>query len=74
MCLGVPALILEINGATAIGDIMGVKSEINVSLIKDLKPGDYVMLHAGTAIARISNEEAETTIEIMRELGGLNGK
>jgi len=54
MCLGIPAKVVEINkgkeGAKAKADFGGVSREIDISLV-DAKVGDYVMVHAGFAIA-----------------------
>lgn len=74
MCLGVPAKIIKINGDSAVADVMGVSCQINIAFVKNLKEGDFVMLHAGSAIAKISEQEAELTISIMQELGEMNDK
>ena len=42
----------------ALVDASGAKREISAELIDDLEPGDYVMVHAGIAIAKIDEEEA----------------
>ncbi len=41
----------------AVVDAHGAKREISAELIDDLEPGDYVMVHAGIAIAKITEEE-----------------
>jgi len=41
-------------------------------MIEDAKPGDYVLLHAGFAIQKISEEEAEETIRIFKEIHDSN--
>jgi len=68
MCLGIPAKVVEINkgkeGAKAKADFGGVSREIDISLV-DAKVGDYVMVHAGFAIAMI---EARETIELWKEM------
>lgn len=68
MCVGLPARVESINDGIALVDATGAKREISVELIENIKPGDYVMIHAGVAIARITQEEAEETREIMEEL------
>lgn len=68
MCVGLPAKVETINNGFAVVDAMGAKREISVELIKNLSPGDYVMIHAGIAIAKITADEAEETDEIMSEL------
>lgn len=71
MCVGLPARVDEINGATAVISVSGAQREIEAGLITGLKAGDYVMIHAGVAIARITAEEAEETIAVMEELNAL---
>lgn len=68
MCVGLPARVESINDGIALVDATGAKREISVELIENIKPGDYVMIHAGVAIARITQEEAEETRGIMEEL------
>lgn len=70
MCVGLPAKIEEIENGMAVVNCSGVRRSISVELIKDIKCGDYVMIHAGIAIARITNEEAEETQAILEELYG----
>ena len=57
MCVGFPAKILTMKDAMAVVDAHGAKREISAELIDDLEPGDYVMVHAGIAIAKITEEE-----------------
>ncbi len=68
MCVGLPARVDEIDGGMAVVDATGAKRKISVELLENLNPGDYVMIHAGIAIAKITAEEAEETQEIMKEL------
>jgi hydrogenase expression/formation protein HypC len=68
MCVGLPALVEAIENGMAVVDVTGAKREISVELLTNLKPGDYVMIHAGLAIARITADEAEETQRIMEEL------
>ena len=70
MCIGLPARVEEIENGIAVVNCSGVRRSISVELIKDIKRGDYVMIHAGIAIARITNEEAEETQAILEDLYG----
>lgn len=56
MCVGVSAKIKEIKGTMAVVDVTGVKREISAELLDNLSPGDYVMVHAGIAIAKIEDK------------------
>jgi hydrogenase expression/formation protein HypC len=68
MCLGVPGKIVEINGGYAMADILGVERKISVELLEGVKPGDYVLIHAGCAIQIVDEEEAAATISLFNEL------
>ncbi len=56
MCVGLSAKVVDIKEDTAIIDADGVKKEINAALIDELEVGDYIMVHAGTAIAKIGSD------------------
>ena len=68
MCLGVPAKILETSEGTALVELGGVRREISVMLIDDASVGDWVIVHAGFAIEKLSQEEAEQTLALFREI------
>lgn len=68
MCLAVPLKLVEINGRTAIGEAMGISREIRVDFIRDPKPGEYVIVHAGFAIERLSNQQAQLDLEAWAEV------
>ena len=55
MCVGLSAKVIKITDGTALVDASGAKRNISVELLEDLEPGDYVMVHAGTAIAKITD-------------------
>lgn len=55
MCLAVPAKVMQIEGAYAQVDMMGVQSKVYISLIKDAAVGQYVLVHAGCAIEKIDD-------------------
>lgn len=67
MCLAVPGRIVSVEGSSAVVDFGGVQRETNVSLV-DVKPGDYVVVHAGFAIQIVDEEEARETIKLWEEL------
>jgi hydrogenase expression/formation protein HypC len=73
MCLAIPAKIVELNGADAILDIRGVRREGNVAFIPDAKIGDYVLLHAGFAIQKWSEDDVREFDEIINEMEGTDG-
>ncbi len=59
MCVGLPAKVMNIEDGMAVVDATGARRKISVELLDELNPGDYVMIHAGIAIAKIDSEEAE---------------
>ncbi len=68
MCLGVPAKILEISDGAAIVELGGVRREISVMLVDDVSVGGWVIVHAGFAIEKLSEEEAKQTLSLLREI------
>lgn len=67
MCVGLSAKVVKINNGTAVIDADGAKREISAQLLEDLEPGDYVMVHAGVAIAKITDEDDNETEDLMEE-------
>lgn len=68
MCVGVSAKVLKINEGTAVVDAFGAKRDVSVSLLDELEPGDYVMVHAGVAIAKITATDEEESDTLLEEL------
>jgi len=56
MCLAVPARVMTIDNQHAQVDTMGFSHRVNLQLIEDVIPGDYVLVHAGFAIQKIDTE------------------
>ena len=67
MCVGLSAKVVKINNGTAVIDADGAKREISAQLLEELEPGEYVMVHAGVAIAKITDEDDNETEELMEE-------
>lgn len=68
MCVGLSAKVVKVKEGMAIIDASGAKREVSAELIDELEPGDYVMVHAGIAIAKITNDDKSETDKIMEEL------
>jgi len=68
MCLAIPAKILNITGLSADANFGGAKRKIRLDLLPSAKVNDYVLIHAGFAISKISKEEAQTTESILKEI------
>ena len=68
MCQVVPRQVLQVDGARAQVDIAGVSTWIDVALVPSLEPGDYVLVHAGLALERLSVEDAEALLSVYAEM------
>ena len=67
MCVGLSAKVVKISNGTAVIDAGGAKRGVSSQLLEDLEPGDYVMVHAGVAIAKITDEDDNETDQLMEE-------
>ena len=69
MCLAAPARVLEVNEGQLIVDYGGVRTTARTdALAEDVAPGDYVLIHTGFAIRRLSPEDGEETLRLFDEL------
>lgn len=68
MCVGLSAKVIRVTDGTALVDAEGARREVSAMLLEDLEPGDYVMVHAGTAIAKITSDDVEETDRILEGL------
>jgi hydrogenase expression/formation protein HypC len=78
MCLGVPGKILEVYTADGLRmckiDFGGVVREACIETLPDAKPGDYTIIHAGFALNLLSEEEANETLDLLREISDINAE
>ncbi|PLX14230.1 MAG: HypC/HybG/HupF family hydrogenase formation chaperone [Marinilabiliales bacterium] len=72
MCLSVPAQISKIEGENAEVTVGGAKTTANIRMVGDVEVGDYILVHAGFAIQKISEEEALETLKTFDEFEELN--
>jgi hydrogenase expression/formation protein HypC len=77
MCLAVPGLVVEVEGSEPAFlrgkvDFGGVRKEVAFSFTPDVKPGQYVLVHAGFALQVVDEDEARKTFEDLRQLGMLD--
>ncbi|WP_028505696.1 HypC/HybG/HupF family hydrogenase formation chaperone [Ruminococcus sp. FC2018] len=68
MCVGLSAKVVDLKDGTAVIDASGAKRSVSAELLDDLEVGDYVMVHAGVAIAKITDDDENETNKIMEEL------
>lgn len=67
MCVGLPAKVMTMKDGMAVVDASGAK-EVSAELIENLEPGDYVMVHAGIAIAKITEEDEDEAEDLLEGL------
>jgi hydrogenase expression/formation protein HypC len=70
MCLGIPMQIREINGYLARCEAKGIGRDVSLFMLQDetLEPGDYVVVHVGYAIQKVTPQEARTAWELYDEM------
>lgn len=71
MCLALPAEVVSIaeETETAVVALGGVKKKISIALLDELSVGDFVLVHVGFALHKVSPEEAERTLKMIEEAG-----
>ena len=74
MCLGVPGLVVEVDGAQATVDFRGVRRKVALDVVDEpVAVGDHVLVHVGFAIRRIASEDLADTLaffDAIRETDG----
>jgi hydrogenase expression/formation protein HypC len=68
MCLAVPFQIVALNGPEAVGESLGVRRKIRVDFIREPKIGEYVIVHAGFAVERLTEKQASEDLEAFFEV------
>jgi hydrogenase expression/formation protein HypC len=72
VCLAIPGQIMEVvdeSNRLARVDVAGVQRNVNIGLLDDVGPGDWVLIHVGFAISQIDEEEARATRELLEQMG-----
>jgi len=72
MCLAIPAKVLSVEGSIARVVIEDVEYNASLLLLEDVRPGDFVLLHAGFAIEKVDPEEAAETMRLLLEIAKNN--
>jgi hydrogenase expression/formation protein HypC len=68
MCVGLAAKVVSVKDGTAVIDASGAKRDVSAELLEDIEPGDYVMVHAGVAIAKITSDDETESEGVMSGL------
>src|ERR1700751_5857935 len=74
MCLAIPGKIIEIsadNPDSALVDVVSVRRRVDLGLLQDDRPqpGDWVLIHVGFAMSKISEQDAHDQMQTLRMLG-----
>ena len=73
MCLAVPGKVMTIDRATSplMGKVSfgGVKKDVCLEWVPEVKVGDYVIVHVGFALNTVDEAEALETLNLLREMG-----
>jgi hydrogenase expression/formation protein HypC len=74
VCLGIPGKIVEVadrEDGLATVDVSGVRRSVSIALVDEpaapIAEGDWVLVHVGFALARIDEEQARETLELLRQ-------
>ena len=69
MCLGIPVKVIEVlDSNMGKVDYQGTKIKASFTLVDDIKVGDWVILHAGHAISKLNEKEAQETLRLFEEI------
>lgn len=68
MCLAVPMRVKKIDGGVVVAEFKGVEKKVSTLLLEDLKENEYILVHAGFAIAKVDPDEAEKTLSLLQEI------
>lgn len=69
MCLAIPMKLIEIRSdGTGVGELEGNRHDVNLSLVPGIAVGAYVVVHAGFAIERMNESEANAILSVFAEI------
>ena len=71
MCVALPGKVVKIKEKDAVVDFSGNLVTARMGLV-DIKEGDYVLVHAGCILQKVSTEEARSLTELMEDVGGFS--
>jgi hydrogenase expression/formation protein HypC len=78
MCLAIPGKVLEIDATVSpiMGKVSfgGIKKEVCLELVPEVKIGNYVIVHVGFAISMMDEEEAQETLKLIEQMNMLGNE
>ncbi len=71
MCLAIPAQVVQLfpGSDLAMADVSGIRRNVNIGLVDNVAPGDWVLIHVGFAISKVDEAEARASLEFLHGLG-----
>jgi len=72
MCLAIPGQVIEVvdeRHRLARVDVAGVVRNVNIGLLDDAGPGDWVLIHVGFALSKVDEDEAQATLGLLQRMG-----
>ena len=74
MCLGIPARIVSIEEPHRLSKPAtsrrwdGTEMKLDLAMVPDAVPGDYVLVHSGFAVSLLTEEEATKTLDLLNDI------
>lgn len=68
MCLAIPMKVVEIKGENCVVESGALRRSANIALLKGVRRGDYILIHAGFAIEKVKAREAKKTLRLVKNL------
>ena len=69
MCVALPVKLVRVENHQGVGEIGGSTVKMRLDLLPEAQVGDYVLVHAGFAIQKVDEEEAEETLRLLQAIG-----
>ncbi len=69
MCVALPCKLVKIEGNRGIAELGGSHVKMRLDLLPDARLGDYVLVHAGFAIEKLDEREAQETLDMLDQVG-----
>ena len=71
MCVALPGRVIEVREKDAVVDFNGNQVTARLGLV-EIKTGDYVLVHAGCILQKVSPQDAKSLAELMEDVGGFS--
>jgi len=68
VCLAIPARLFQVEGERGLVELAGVVREVSLMLLPEARVGDYLLIHAGYALQRLDEADAQETLRLLKEM------